>query len=444
MTAPDALWRETLLQLKSELSEQVFRVWFTPLEAGALEESTFTLHVPDPFFGDWLRDHYHDLISTKISALAGRKLRVRFDQNPNPEKRSPSFALAQKPAAPSSTSGLGLNPNYTFANFVVGPGNRFAHAAALAVVESLAKQYNPLVIYGRVGLGKTHLMQAIAHEALARHPGRRAFCLSSERFTTQLIAAIQTRTTAAFRQRYRTVDLLLIDDIHFIAGKESTQEEFFHTFNELHDAHKQIVITSDRSPREIPGLEERVSSRLAWGLLADIQPPEFETRVAIIRKKLERESVEVPDDVTFLIAEHIKNNIRELEGAVIRVVARAQLLGEPVTTALAREALKDAMAAERKKISIELIQKKVADYFDIAVSDLRVHKRARSITFPRQIAMYLVRDLTPHSLPEIGTYFGGRDHSTVLHSCAKIERLLREDPKLRQVVENLVTDIHGS
>ena len=334
-----------------------------------------------------------------------------------------------------------VNPRFTFENFVVGPSNRFAHAACQAVAESPAKAYNPLFIYGGVGLGKTHLMQAIANKFQGNISKLRACYISSERFTNELIEAIRHRSTNQFRQKYRTIDVLLIDDIHFIAGKESTQEEFFHTFNALHDSRKQIIISSDRPPKDIANLEERLRSRFAWGLITDIQPPDFETRVAILRKKIEREPVRVPDEVILFIANEIKTNIRELEGALIRVVAYSLLEEKPVSLTMAKLILKDMVQETIKIVSVELIQKVVADFFSISLSDLKNKKRSKNIVFPRQIAMFLARRLTNLSLPEIGESFGGKDHTTVLHSFKKIESNLSHNNELKYTIEKLTTSI---
>jgi chromosomal replication initiator protein len=394
-----------------------------------------TISVPDQYFGKWLEGHYQNLILSSVEEVVGHPLRLAY-QVVEPPKAAPS--LPASPAAKERPEALlGLNQKYTFDDFVIGPGNRFAHAASVAVSESPAKQYNPLFIYGPTGLGKTHLLQAIAHEMKRRQPDFKILYISSEKFTNQLITAIQTKSTPQFRAKYRTLDLLLIDDVHFIAEKDSTQEEFFNTFNTLYDAHKQIVVTSDRPPRDIPGLEERLVSRFGWGLVTDIQPPDFETRVAILKKKMERETVVVPDDVSYFIAGKIKSNIRELEGALIRVVAYCTLTNSKIDVRLAQEILKDSFQEEAQKFTIEGIQKVVADYFNVKVSDLRAKKRTVSIVRPRQIAMYLVRELTTHSFPEIGEFFGGKDHTTVLHSCNKIARERDNDVSVRSLLDKL-------
>jgi chromosomal replication initiator protein len=436
-SSPAGLWVECLRVIQSELSEQSFKTWFVHTKLRKIESDVLYLEVPDPFFGDWLRDHYHEIIREAVFQISGKRPEIKYlavpltqATRPIPFKTPPNQSVGSNPSL--------LNNRYTFDHFVVGPGNRFAHAAAIAITEAPARNYNPLFLYGRVGLGKTHLMQAVAHTVLSRELDARIMYISGEKFTTQLISAIQTKSTPSFRSRFRTADILLVDDIHFIAGKESTQEEFFHTFNSLYDAHKQIIVSSDRPPKEIPGLEERLISRFAWGLVADLQPPDFETRVAILKKKMERETVVVPDDVVYFIASKIKSNIRELEGALIRVVAYSQLTGTVVDMRTVEgEILRDALKEEVGNVSIDRIQKSVCDYFKLKVSDLRAKNRSKSIAYPRQIAMYLVRSMTDHSLPEIGAYFGGRGHATVIHACNKIERLLVINGKLQQVVEDV-------
>ncbi len=423
-------WDRVREVLSRELSDQSFQTWIEPVACVEFSEIEIKLGVPDNYYGIWLKNHYEELIKSTAKDLFGSVKTVLYEVV-STIKPADSIAPSVKPnvtlpaekkgsTTPSKT--IGLNNKYTFDQFVIGPGNRFAHAAAMAVAEAPAKNYNPLFIYGPVGLGKTHLMQSIAQEIKRVNPDFKILYISSEKFTNQLISSIQTRSTQAFRSRYRSLDLLLIDDIHFIAGKESTQEEFFHTFNTLYDAHKQIVVSSDRPPKEIPSLEERLVSRFGWGLVTDIQPPDFETRVAILKKKMEKETVFVPDDVMYFIASKIKSNIRELEGALIRVVAYCTLTGESMSLKIAQDILQASVKEEEQNITIEKIQRLVAEYYNLNVSDLRSKSRSKSIAKPRQMAMYLIRTLTPHSLPEIGEYFGGRDHTTVLHAVNKITK----------------------
>ena len=444
-SAHAALWEKVCSHLSKELSEQSYKTWLEPLHIRSLSEENLVLAVPDSYFGNWLRDHYHNLIQSTVRDVLGSPRNISYEvvEKPlPPAAKSSVYPKHSPPSGKPSQESLGfqesaLHRSYTFNDFVVGPGNRFAHAAAVAVSEAPAKNYNPLFIHGPTGLGKTHLMQSIAHEMKRRNPSFKVLYISSEKFTNQLITAIQTRSTNQFRSKYRSLDLLLIDDIHFLAEKEATQEEFFHTFNTLYDAHKQIVVSSDRPPRDIPGLEERLVSRFGWGLVTDIQPPDFETRVAILKKKMEKETASVPDDVCFFIASQFKSNVRELEGALIRVVACGTLTGKPIDLSLAKQTLRDSVEEEEKKINMDQIQRLVADYFNIRVSDLRSKSRTKSVAEPRQIAMYLIRTLTSHSYPEIGEYFGGRDHTTVLHACQKISKDVEADPKRMRVISEI-------
>jgi len=448
-------WSKILDIIKKDLNPQSYQTWFIHTRPASLEENTISVETPNAYFRDWLVDHYMEMVEEAARRVCGKPMGIKFlvaqatiqqlpeqKLQPAPEKR-----IQQEPAKPrfKKTEGMatpqaGLNQLFTFDNFVIGSGNRFAHAASLAVAESPAKAYNPLFIYGPVGMGKTHLLQAIAHFALQKNSSLKVLYISSERFTNQLISAIQNRTTISFRQMYRNVDILLIDDIHFMGGKETTQEEFFHTFNVLYDAHKQIILSSDRPPKDISSLEQRLVSRFEWGLITDIQPPDLETRIAILRKKAEKETIDVPDDVTFFIAEKIKTNIRELEGALIRVTAYASLTGQRVTLALAQDVLKDVIK-EEKKVSVEIIQRKVAETFEIGVSDIRGKRRTKTFAYPRQVAMHIARELTDLSLPQIGEYFGGRDHTTVLHACNKIQQDVSKNPETKKLVENLVAKI---
>ncbi len=432
------VWKKICGILSRELSERSYKTWFEPISLLRAGPEDLVLVVPDSYYGKWLEDHYQNLILAASEEVLGHPVKLVYQVVELP-KTAPSLPPSS-PAKEREETSPGLSEKYTFDTFVIGPQNRFAHAASVAVSDAPAKQYNPLFVYGPTGLGKTHLLQSIAHETKKRNPAFKILYISSEKFTNELITAIQTRSTQQFRAKYRSLDLLLIDDIHFIAEKNSTQEEFFNTFNTLYDAHKQIVVTSDRPPRDIPGLEERLVSRFGWGLVTDIQPPDFETRVAILKKKMERETVVVPDDVSYFIASKIKSNIRELEGALIRVIAYCSLTNASLDVKLAQEILKDSFREEARKFSIEGIQKTVAEYFNMKVSDLRAKKRTASIVRPRQIAMFLVRELTGHSLPEIGEFFGGKDHTTVLHSCNKIGKEKEKDINVRILLDKL-TDL---
>lgn len=438
------IWDKILEHTKQDIGERSFENWFSSTKLISISEEGVIIGVPSNFFKDWIYDHYRDILNISILKTVGKVIPITFEvkspskiDEPNTVKK----IIALEKAAYKKP--FYLNPRYTFEGFVVGPSNRFAHAATLAVAESPAKAYNPLFIYGGVGLGKTHLMQAMCHYVSEMNKDLKSFYTSSESFTNELINAIQNRTTPKFREKYRKVDVLLIDDIHFIAGKEATQEEFFHTFNTLYDAHKQIVLSSDRSPKTIPGLEERLISRFEWGLVTDVQPPDFETRIAILKKKAARNSMVLPEDVTYLIAEKIKTNIRELEGALIKVIAYASLENKPITQALVRDVLKDVLLEGERKISIETIQKKVADYFDLRISDMKTKKRNKQIAYPRQIAMYLTRELTNLTLPNIGENFGGRDHSTVIHACEKIQKDLKRNQNVKNLINRLMLEING-
>lgn len=432
-------WIKTKETLLHHLGPAVHEAWINRLRAKTDIPDILILYTQDDFSKNWIIKHYLDLINEVLKKVANRPIKVEIlaeliDPKTAPPKEQP---ILEKNLLPHN-----LNPRYTFDNFVVGPSNRFPHAASIAVSESPAKVYNPFFIYGGVGLGKTHLMQAICHAMLKKIGSNlKISYLPSEKFTNELIDAIQHRSTMRFRQKYRNADILVIDDVHFIAGKEATQEEFFHTFNTLYDAHKQIIISSDRTPKDIPNLEERLVSRFGWGLVADIQPPDFETRAAILKKKIEHENTIIPDEVIFFIAQTIKSNIRELEGALIRVLAYSLLNNNTITLDLTKEILKDFLKEGIKTITIDLIQKHVSVFFNINQQDLKGSKRDKNIVFSRQIAMYLSRELTNFSLPEIGGFFGGKDHTTVLHSYKKIKDCLVNNPKLKIDLEKIIQDI---
>lgn len=435
---PPHKWPGILLLIQRELSKPSFETWFGAVRCIALDPQRLILGVPDAFFGSWLQNHYHDLIQSSAEEVLGSRPEISYQVIvTNVPSVSPSDTAAPKAQASQDPRELGLNPNYCFENFVVGPGSRFAYAAACAVAESPAKNYNPLFIYGRVGLGKTHLMQAIALEIKRCSPNKKIVYLSSERFTNELISAIQRKTTPLFRSRFRAVDLLLIDDIPFVAGKESTQEEFFHTFNALYDAHKQIVISSDRPPREIAGLEERLISRFGWGLVTDIQPPDFETRVAILRKKLETHPVTVPDNILFLIAEKIQSNVRELEGALVRVMAYSSLTGSEITLSLAQKTLGGSFREEKERVGVDAIQSAVAEVFGFRVVDLRAKRWTKSLAEARRVAIYLIREITGTSFAEIGGFFGGRDAATTLRAHREVGGKLRFEGNTKRIVESL-------
>lgn len=431
------LWQQAQEQLKKQLGETVFDTWIGPLKPKLKDKNILSLEAPDFFFKDWVANHYRDIIQDTINTLKPNpKLELCLDIYAPGAESSEKKAIYTKP--PERKALTDLNSRYTFDNFVIGPSNRHSHAYSLAVAESPAKAYNPLFIYGGVGLGKTHLIQAICHHIHNKTAGKSKICyVSSERFTNELIDAIQHHSTASFRQKYRNMDVLVIDDIHFIAGKESTQEEFFHTFNALYDAHKQIVFSSDRPPKEIANLQDRLVSRFGWGLTTDMQPPDLETRIAILKKKVEREPVTVPDDVLFFIAQLIKTNIRELEGALIRTIAYSLLEEEPISLDLTKKVLKDLLKEPKKLITVDFIQRCVAEEFGLTLQELKTRRRNKTVVFPRQIAMYLSREMTELSLPEIGEYFGGKDHTTVLHSINKIKEELRLSEDLKDKVERI-------
>ncbi len=433
-------WDKAKGYLQDKLGKAVFETWILPLKPKQKNENNLVLEAPDNFFRDWVDKHYRQAIQEAINWSAKQEVQVNLETDSQIKADYPGPGVQQLPAKPKEFKDTsGLNARYTFENFVVGSSNRHAHAYSLAVAESPAKTYNPLFIYGGVGLGKTHLMQAICHHAKNKLGGNLKICyMTSERFTNELIDAIQHHSTPMFRQKYRNTDVLVIDDIHFIAGKESTQEEFFHTFNTLYDAHKQIIISSDRPPKEIANLQDRLVSRFGWGLTTDIQPPDLETRAAILKKKIEREPVLVPDDVIFFIAQLIKTNVRELEGALIRTIAYSLLEEKPITLELTKGVLKDLLREPRKLITVDFIQRCVVEEFGVSLQEIKMKRRNKNIVRPRQIAMYLSRELTDLSLPEIGTFFGGKDHTTVLHSYNKIKEDLKQDETLKERVERVI------
>jgi chromosomal replication initiator protein len=431
------IWTTILKRLEDRLDPKELKTWFAPTRQVAFENGVdspaLTISVPNRLFAEWIESRHGELLSREAEAAGLPGLAFRFEaaSAPPPAPETPA-------AAPAPPRDLVLNPRFTFETFVVGSSNQFAHAAARAVAESPSRSYNPLFLYGGVGLGKTHLMHAIAHEILRRLPGARVAYLSAERFLNDLINALRFEKMHEFKRRYRELDVLLMDDVQFIAGKDSTQEEFFHTFNALHEAQRQIVVTSDALPKEIPTLEERLRSRFEWGLIADIQPPDLEMKVAIIRKKAAAEKMEVPNDVALFIAGTVKSNVRELEGRLNRVIAFSSLTGRRLSVELARETLKDIVGTEENRAVPSEIIKTVAAHYGLRVSDLKARSNAKPIAFPRQVAMYLCRKLTGLSYPEIGRLFNDKHHSTVMHSVEKIERLVEDDANFRKVIQGFL------
>jgi chromosomal replication initiator protein len=452
------IWDQILSRVETKVNRHSFYTWFKPTSFVSADSDAVTIRVPNGLFKDWLTKHYSGVISEALGEVRKSNLAVNFIAEatadasaapfPAEEAGTPDVAAPAADAAPATdvpgtpATGIpgpaGLNPRYTFDTFIVGSSNQFAHAACRAVAEAPSCSYNPLFIYGGVGLGKTHLMHAVGQYVLRHDRDTRLTYISSERFMNEMINAVRYDRVIDFRERYRTVDVLLVDDIQFLAGKEGTQTEFFHTFNALYDSQKQIVLSSDCPPHEIPSLEERLRSRFEWGLIADIQSPDLETKIAILKKKAETEAVPLPDDVAIYIAGKIKSNIRELEGSLIRLIAYASLTGQLISLPLAQEVLKSIIDHDVRAVTIEIIQKFVADHYNLKMADLKSRNNSKSIAMPRQIAMYLCKSLTHASLPEIGRSFGGKHHSTVIHSIRKVEDLRKRDPGFNSQIHNFL------
>jgi chromosomal replication initiator protein len=438
-----SIWDQILSRVETKVNRHSFYTWFKPTALVADGGSAITVRVPNPLFKDWLTKHYSVVLSEALAEVHRQGALLVFVAEgvpiaAAPAEEDPPAADTGSEASGAPTTAGGLNPRYTFDTFIVGSSNQFAHAACRAVAEAPSRSYNPLFIYGGVGLGKTHLMHAIGHYVLQHDPSLRLTYISSERFMNEMINALRYDRILDFRERYRSVDVLLVDDIQFVSGKEGTQTEFFHTFNALYDAQKQIVLTSDHPPHEIPALEERLRSRFEWGLIADIQPPDIETRVAILKRKAEAEAVPLPDSVAMYIAGRIKSNIRELEGSLIRLIAYASLTGREISLELTQEVLKHFLDQDEKAVTIETIQRFVSDYYQLRVADLKSRNNSKSVAMPRQIAMYLCKSLTSASLPEIGRSFGGKHHSTVIHSLKKVEELRKRDGDFNSLINNFL------
>jgi chromosomal replication initiator protein len=436
------LWTQAVAEIKERIGRQNYETWIKPIGFISRNKNEICLDVPNKFFRDWLTEHYLAQIQEILSTLAKHDVKVVFEINEKtnrPANAEKGVKREERERVQKSNSNL--VPKYTFQNFVVGASNQFAHAACVAVANQPGEHYNPLFIYGGVGLGKTHLVNAIGHQS-AQRSGLKVVYLSSESFMNELIGSLRRDKMDEFKKKFRNVDILILDDVQFIAGKERTQEEFFHTFNSLYESHKQIVITSDKFPKEIPGIEDRLRNRFEWGLIADIQPPDMETRVAILQKKAENEGVQLPHDVAFFLASNIDSNVRELEGSLTRLGAFSSLTKATITVELAKDVLKNTLKNAQQEITVENIQKTICDYFNLKIGDLKAKRRTQNIALPRQVAMYLCRKYTETSFPAIGDKFGGRDHSTVIHASKTIERKIKEDPHMQTTIEKLERNLN--
>lgn len=445
----ERLWQETLKNLQGKLAPQHFNTWIKPIRFAGIKKDTLFLEVPNKFVLDWIREHYSPQIQEIISRIGAVEYRIQWEiarnreDTPQTEEEKTEIS-AIPPAVRRPAMASNLNQKYTFDTFVSGASNQFAHAASQAVATNPATTYNPLFIYGGVGLGKTHLLMSIGNSVLKRNQNLRVCYYTSEKFMNELINSLRYAKMDEFRAKFRSMDVLLIDDVQFIAGKERTQEEFFHTFNSLYDSHKQIVVTSDKFPKEIPGLEERLRSRFEWGLIADIQAPDIETKQAILKMKAEQNAIDLPEDVAHFLANSIINNVRELEGYLVRLGAYASLTSTPLTLDMAKDVLKDILVTNTRVITVEEIQKNVAAHFSVKISDLKSKKRLQALVLPRQIAMYISRQLTDCSFPEIGERFGGKDHSTIIHAIKKIDKQMKENPELEKTINTLTNNLTNS
>jgi len=439
------VWEEILFLIENKMSRQGYDTWFAQSRLVSFDGAKMVIQVPSKFHRDWIREHHGDVLGDVIREVTKKdSIEIDFFVEPQePQKKTTKASREEKREDRQEKTALLADRKYTFNSFVVGPSNQFAHASAKAVAEAPGRAYNPLFIYSGVGLGKTHLVNAIGHFVQSKAPRARAAYLSSEQFTNELISHLSHKTMDAFRMKYRNMDILIIDDIQFMAGKERTQEEFFHTFNTLYEAQKQIVLTSDRQPKEIPDIEERLRSRFEAGLIADIQPPDLETRIAILKKKSDLQNIRLPDDVAAYLATILRNNIRELEGGLMRLGAIASLTNTEITVDLAKAEMKHLVDLREKVITNELIQKLVAESFGVKPAELKSKRRTRTVVLPRQVAMYLCRHLAGSSLPEIGHFFGGKDHSTVIHSVNTIEEKKEKDPELKARIEALTKQLRN-
>jgi len=439
------IWQEALEILETKISEQNISTWIKPIYPVRLVGNVLTIEVPNKFIKDWIKDNYRKIIEETLSQVGTLNylidIKINKKRGSKKTEEAPNINVEIKKETRKKEDLPNINPKYTFDTFVSGTSNQFAHAAAMAVSKNPATTYNPLFIYGGVGLGKTHLINAIGNEIYKNNDSTKICYYSSEKFTNELINSLRHAKMNEFRNKFRSIDILLIDDIQFIAGKKSTQEEFFHTFNSLYESHKQIIVTSDKFPKEIPDLEERLRSRFEWGLIADIQAPDTETKQAILNMKADQNNIELPEDVIYFLANSISNNVRELEGYLIRIGAYSSLTSTPITVEMAKKILKDILIENNKEITIEKIQKLVAEHFQIKVTELKSPKRLKNIVLPRQISMYICRNMTNLSYPEIGSKFGGKDHSTIIHAVKKIQKLMEDDIQMKVTIEKLIENL---
>ncbi|HEB75176.1 MAG TPA: chromosomal replication initiator protein DnaA [Nitrospirae bacterium] len=438
------IWERCLRSIEEKVGSSVFELWFKPIKLKQIKDDHVVVEIPNRFYKEWIEENYSEIIRNAIREQTGREVSVKYKIADKLDKEIKKFdAQINSRRRALRNKGVFLNPKYTFEEFIAGPSNQFAHAAAMKVTESPGKAYNPLFVYGGVGLGKTHLINAIGNRVIDTLPNFRVLYVPSEQFTNEVVAAIRHDKMGELKEKYRNVDLLLLDDVQFIANKTQTQEEFFHTFNALYEQQKQIVISSDRPPRDISDITDRLKSRFTMGLIADIQLPSVETKMAILFKKAEYQRIEIPQDVAYWLAVKVKSNIRELEGCLIKLAAHSSLTGTPITLDMAKEVLKDFLYDEERPLTVELIQKAVADFYGIRFQELKTKKRTKEIALPRQIAMYLSREHTDLSLNDIGKNFGGKDHATVIYACRQIEKRKNTDESFNRIIESLVNKIKG-
>jgi chromosomal replication initiator protein len=438
------IWNKSLSQIEERVGNNIMDLWFRPIKLSQVKEQQVTVDIPNRFFKDWIEDNYPEIIAETVGGILNYPVNVRYRiaAKIDPDVKKMDMRLENRRQKLASR-GIYLNPKYTFENFIIGPSNQFAHAAAKAVAQAPGRVYNPLFIYGGVGLGKTHLITAIGNAVIDNSPEISVIYVSAEQFTNEVVSAIRHEKMGELKEKYRNVDLLLLDDIHFIANKTQTQEEFFHTFNAIYEKQKQIVISSDRPPKEIGAVTDRLRSRFSMGLIADIQPPELETKVAILQKKADMEKIPVPEEVAYYLASKVKSNIRELEGCLIRLGAQASLTGRPINKDMAKTILQDLIEEDEKPVTTDQIQKIVCEHYALKLADMKSKKRTKEVALPRQIAMYLSKLLTSLSLSDIGKNFGGKDHATVIYACKQIEDKRAKDEAFNRMIENLIRKIKG-